>query len=185
MDSIIALQGRLLSQDGAEEMNPHYPIPGEEDLTAPRPIYSTGLTVSMASIAWQQQSVYEMKPGQDGEYHLDLITNTRFTVLGRINIQLGPSGEKFCVLITKINTQFMLGLDFLKVAGFRIEFPGVTIRWPRTLAVRPVRRHAVAINGPTCPRCRQAGHLRSQCTGRPRPAERSSEARAIDARPQQ
>ncbi|EFX67576.1 hypothetical protein DAPPUDRAFT_115336 [Daphnia pulex] len=65
MDSIIALQGRLLSQDGAEEMNPHYPIPGEEDLTAPRPIYSTGLTVSMASIAWQQQSVYEMEPGQD------------------------------------------------------------------------------------------------------------------------
>lgn len=149
MDSIIALQGRLLSRDGDEEMNPHYPIPGEEDLTAPRPIYSTGLTVSLASIAWQQQSVYEMEPGPDGEYHLDLITNTRLTILERINLRLGPSGDKFCVWITRINTQFMLGLDYLKIAEFRIEFPGVTIRWPRTLAVRPVRRRAVATNGPT------------------------------------
>lgn len=47
-DPLIALQGRLLSRDGDEEMNPHYPIPGEEELTAPRPIYSTVLTVSMA-----------------------------------------------------------------------------------------------------------------------------------------
>jgi hypothetical protein len=51
MDSFLALQGRLLSRYGDEEMNPHYPIPGEEDLTAPQPIYFTGLTVSMASLA--------------------------------------------------------------------------------------------------------------------------------------
>jgi hypothetical protein len=47
MDFLLALKGRLLSQHGDEEMNPHYPIPGEEDLTASRPIHSTGLTVSM------------------------------------------------------------------------------------------------------------------------------------------
>jgi hypothetical protein len=185
MDSILTLQGRLANRDGNEEMIPHYPIPGEEELTTPRPIYATGLTVSMASITWQRQSKYNMEPGQDGEYHLDPITKTRFPILGRINLQLRSSGEHFCVLITRINTQFMLGLDYLQILEFRLEFPGATIRWPRTLAVRPVRRRAVAANGPTCPRCRQTGHLRSQCTGRPRPAERSQRARAIDPRQQQ
>jgi hypothetical protein len=174
MDSILALEGRLLRRDGDEEINPHYPIPGEENLTAPRSIYSTGLTVSMASIAWQQQSEYDMEIGQDGEYHLDTITNTRFPILGRVNLRLQRRDENFCVLITTINTQFMLGVDFLRYAEFRLQFPGVSIRWPQTLAIRPVRRRSVAVNGPTCPRCRQAGHLRSQCTGRPRPAERSN-----------
>jgi hypothetical protein len=82
MDFLLALKGRLLSQHGDEEMNPHYPIPGEEDLTASRPIHSTGLTVSMGSLAWQQQSTYEMEPSQDGQYHFDSITNTRFPILG-------------------------------------------------------------------------------------------------------
>lgn len=102
-----------------------------------------------------------MEPDQDGQYHLDVITNTRFPILGRINLRMGDSSEHFCVLITRVNTQFMLGLDYLKMAEFRIEFPGATIRWPRTLVVRPVRRHPVAINGLTCPKCRQPGHLRS------------------------
>jgi hypothetical protein len=185
MDSLIALQGRLLSRYGDEDMNPHYPIPDEEDLTEPRSIYSTGLTVSMASLTWQQQSTYDMEPSQDGQYHLDLITNTRFPILGRMNLRMGPGGENFCVMITRINTQFMLGLDFLRIAEFRIKFPGATIRWPRTLAVHPVRRRAVAINGPTCPRYHQLGHLRSQCTGRPRSAERNMGTRAISAGPQQ
>ncbi|EFX81236.1 hypothetical protein DAPPUDRAFT_242674 [Daphnia pulex] len=180
MDAILVLQGRLLCRDGDEEINPHYPIPREENLTAPRPIYSTGLTVSMASIAWQQQSECDMEIGQDGEYHLDTITNTRFPILGRVNLRLQRSDENLCVLITRISTQFMLGVDFLRIAEFRLQFPGVSIRWPQTLAVRPVRRRSVAVNGPTCPRCRQAGHLRSQCTGRPRPTERSNEAGTMD-----
>lgn len=120
-----------------------------------------------------------MEPSHGGQYHLDLITNTRFPILGRINFLVGPSGEHFCVLITRINTQFMLGLDFLGLAEFRIQFPGSTISWPRTLTVRLVRRRAVAINCSTCPRCRQSGHLRSQCMGRPRPAERSKWARSL------
>ncbi len=57
-----------------------------------------------------------MEPSQNGEYHLDVITNTRFPILGRINLSMGDSGEHFCVLITRINTQFMLGLDYLRIA---------------------------------------------------------------------
>jgi hypothetical protein len=181
MDALLALQGRLVNYDGDEQMNPIFPIPGENRLLTPRPIFATSLTASLASLSWQQQSPYTMEP-YHRQYHQDTVTNTTFPILGQIQLPVGTQGDRFSVLITNINTPFMFGLDYLRKFGFRIEFPGFTINWPRTLAVRPLRRRAVAIRGPTCPRCRQSGHLRSQCTGRPRPAERSSGARVVATR---
>jgi hypothetical protein len=189
MDSLLAMQGRLLNSVGDEQINPIFPIPGEDPLSPTRPIFATGLTESFASLAWQRQPSYAIEPFHR-QYHQDLVTNTTFRLVGQVRLPVGrlPVGtqsDSFSVLITDTNTPFTLGLNYLRQFNYRIEFPGFKITWPRTLAVRPVRRRTVTINGPTCPRCRQAGHLRSQCTGRPRPAERSQGARAIDPRPQQ
>ncbi|EFX72860.1 hypothetical protein DAPPUDRAFT_110314 [Daphnia pulex] len=182
-DSIITLQGTIMI-DGDEQTNPLFPVPGDEKELYPKPVWATGLTVSLASPTYASKCETPIVPYEGPDRYFDCVTKTSFPITGKIIIPLDGNPD-FCVLISKIPTPIMLGLDYIQCVDFQVKFPNMCISWPRTLAVRPYRPPARALAGPTCPRCRQAGHLRSQCTGRPRPAERSNKARAIDPRPQQ
>jgi hypothetical protein len=92
MDSLLAMQGRLLNSAGDKQMNPIFPIPGEDALPTARPIFATGLTESFASIAWQRQSSYAIKPVHR-QYHKDLVTNTTFTLVGQVRLPAGTQGD--------------------------------------------------------------------------------------------
>jgi hypothetical protein len=138
MDSLLAMQGRLLNSVGDEQINPIFPIPGEDPLSPTRPIFATRLTESFASLAWQRQSSYAIEPFHR-QYHQDLVTNTTFKLVGQVRLPVGTQSDSFSVLITDTNTPFTLGFNYPRQFGYRIEFPGFKITWPRTLAVRPVR----------------------------------------------
>jgi hypothetical protein len=79
-----------------------YLIPGEEDLTETWPIYATVLTVFMALLNWQAQSISEMEPHHGRQYYLGEISNTIFPNPGQINLHIVIQGDNFCVFITRI-----------------------------------------------------------------------------------
>ena len=164
MDAILALQGAL-TIDGNEQMNTLFPIPGENNMAAPRPVLATGLTVSMASEFWYRHSEKIYTERASTGNHQDPVTNTTFAV-SRIMELPQIADPDFCVLITNIITEFMLGINFLRTVNFRIQFPDVFISWPQTQVVRPYRHPARAIAGPSCPRCGLNGHVPSRCTER-------------------
>jgi hypothetical protein len=96
MDSLLALQGRLLNKEGNGKMNPNFPISGEDRLSTPRPIFATGLTASFASLTWQRQFAYVIKP-RNRKYHQDLVTNTTFRILGKFDCPLAYGRPLQCV----------------------------------------------------------------------------------------
>jgi hypothetical protein len=88
MDSLLAMQGRLLNSVGDEQINPIFPIPGEDPLSLTRPIFATGLTESFSGLAWQRQFSYAIEPFHR-QYHQDLVTNTTFRLVGQVRLPVG------------------------------------------------------------------------------------------------
>jgi hypothetical protein len=163
MDSIISMTGTITIDD-EEHSNPLFPMPGDEKLLYPKPVWATGLGVSLASPVYASKSETAVVPYDGPDRYYDCVTRSHFPITGKINMPL-PNNPNFCVLISKITTPIMLGLDYMRSVDFQLRFPDMCFSWPPTLAVRPYRPPARSIAGPTCPKCGLNGHVQSQCTG--------------------
>jgi hypothetical protein len=163
MDTIIAIKGTIMI-DEEEHSNPLFPIPGDEKLLNPKPVWATELGVSLASPVYASKSETAVVPYDGPDRYYDCVTRSHFPITGKINMPL-PNNPNFCVLISKITTPIILGLDYMRSVDFQLRFPDMCFSWPQTLAVRPYRPPARSIAGLTCPKCGLNGHVQSQCTG--------------------
>jgi hypothetical protein len=77
MDSIIALQGTIII-DGDEHTNPLFPVPGDERELYPKPVWATGLEVSLASPTYASKCETSIIPYEGPDRYFDYVTKTSF-----------------------------------------------------------------------------------------------------------
>jgi hypothetical protein len=155
MDTIRALKGTIII-DEEEHTNPLFPMPGDEKVLYTKPVWATGLGVSLASPAYASKSETAVVPHDAPDQYYDCVTRSNFFITGKIHMPL-PTNPKFCVLISKITTPIILGLDYMRSVDFQLKFLEMCISWPRTLVVCPYRHPARSVTSPTCSRCGVSG----------------------------
>ncbi len=160
MDTITALHGTLFL-GGDEQMNPLFDTLNEIKLPTPRPVFATGLPISLVSQAWASKNKAVISQ-VDTQYYRDHLTNTTFPVYGMVTI---PSGNNKCqAFVSNIKTSMMFGANYLKIVDFKLTFKEWAISWPQTMVVHPYRPPTRSIAGPTCSRCGVSGHVPSRCS---------------------
>jgi hypothetical protein len=77
MDTIIAIKGTIMI-DEEEHSNPLFPMPRDEKVLCPKPVWATGLGVSLASQAYASKSETAVVPHDGPDRYYDCVTRSHF-----------------------------------------------------------------------------------------------------------
>lgn len=99
-----------------------------------RSLHLNGVRSMVSSIC--TRSITKCRP----RHHHEPLTKTSFQILGKVKAPQYKN-PKFCVLITNINTQFIMGIKFLKQQTSAYDFLAYPshgpLPWPSTLTSLP------------------------------------------------